>query len=90
MWAYTICLYIVSEKYKANHPSFVFLDEPAQHSISNTSSWQLFDSLSKVSCQTIVADSFNNDDQVFTETTKGIEFNLIKFEGRLLKRSPLK
>ena len=90
MWAYTLGLYMVSEEYKANHPGILFLDEPAQHSISNDSSWQLFDSLSKVSCQTIVADSFNNDDQNFIETTKEIEFNLIKFEGRLLKRSQLK
>jgi len=87
MWAYTLGLYMVSEEYKANHPSFLFLDEPAQHSISNESAWQLFDSLSKVSCQTLIADSFNNSDQVFSETTKGIDFHLIKFEGRLLKRS---
>jgi len=87
MWAYTLGLYRVSNEYNANHPAFIFFDEPAQHSISNESSWQLFDSLSKSSCQTIVADSFNNDDQTFTESTKGIDFNLIKFEGRLLKRS---
>lgn len=86
MWAYTLGLYMVSKEYKANHPAFIFFDEPAQHSISNESSWQLFDSLSKSSCQTIVADSFNNDDQTFTESTKGIDFKLIKFEGRLLKR----
>lgn len=89
MWAYTICLYIVSEKYKANHPSFIFLDEPAQHSISDKSSWQLFDSLSKLSCQTIVTDSFNNNDQNFSDTTKNIDFHLIKFDGRLLKRKNL-
>lgn len=87
MWAYTLGLYMVSEEYNANHPAFLFLDEPAQHSISNESSWELFDTLSKVSCQTIVADSFNNSDQVFEETTKDVDFHLIKFEGRLLKRS---
>ena len=89
MWAYTLGLYMVSKEYKANHPAFLFLDEPAQHSISNESAWQLFDFLSKVSCQTIIADSFNNSDQVFTDTTKGIDFHLIKFEGRLLKRSQI-
>ncbi len=86
MWAYTLGLYLVSNKHKANHPSFLFLDEPSQHSISNESSWQLFDSLSKESCQTIIADSFNNSNQVFEESTKNIDFHLIKFEGRLLKR----
>jgi len=86
MWAYTIGLYEVSREYEANHPSFIFFDEPAQHSISNESSWQLFYSLSQLSCQTIVADSFNNDDQVFSETTKDINFHFIKFDGRLLKR----
>jgi hypothetical protein len=90
MWAYTLGLYLVSNEYKANHPSLLFLDEPAQHSISNGSAWQLFDSLSKVSCQTIIADSFNNSDQVFQETTHDIDFHLIKFEGRLLKRNKLK
>ncbi len=86
MWAYTIGLYLVSEQYQANHPSFIFLDEPAQHSMSDKSSWELFDSLSKISCQSIVADSFNQNDQNFIDTTKGIDFNLIKFDGRLLKR----
>jgi len=79
---------LTSEKHKANHPSFIFLDEPAQHSISDKNCWELFDSLSKLSCQTIVADSFNNNDQNFTDTTKGIDFHLIKFDGRLLKREP--
>jgi len=86
MWAYTLSLYLVSEKYNANHPGFIFLDEPAQHSTANASAWQLFNSLSKAGCQSIVADSFNNSDQVFLETTKGIDFKLIRFEGRLLKR----
>jgi hypothetical protein len=87
MWSYTIGLYLVSEQYQANHPSFIFFDEPAQHSISDKNCWDLFDTLSKLNCQTIVADSFNNNDQNFVDTTQGINFNLIKFEGRLLKRS---
>lgn len=86
MWAYTIGLYLTSEKHQGNHPSFIFLDEPAQHSISDKNCWELFDSLSKLSCQTIVADSFNNNDQNFIDTTQGIDFHLIKFDGRLLKR----
>lgn len=87
MWAYTIGLYLTSEQYQANHPSFIFLDEPAQHSISDKNCWELFDTLSKLSCQTIVADSFNNNDQNFIDTTKDIDFHLIKFDGRLLKRA---
>lgn len=87
MWAYTLGLYLISKEYNANHPSFLLLDEPSQHSISNESTWKLFDCLSKLPCQTIVADSFNNSDKVFEETTHNIDFHLISFEGRLLKRA---
>ncbi|MDD2816241.1 MAG: hypothetical protein PHP00_10975 [Thiotrichaceae bacterium] len=85
MWAYTLGLYLTSKEYNANHPAFILLDEPSQHSISNKSTWQLFNYLSQLSCQTIVADSFNNSNQVFEETTHNINCHLIKFEGRLLK-----
>jgi len=87
MWAYTLSLALASKEYSANHPLFIFMDEPAQHAVSNENVRELFKQLSISGCQVITANSFSNSDGVFEEQTNGVKFKLIRFEGKLLKPS---
>ncbi len=77
IWAYTCSLYTVSEELKGNHPGLLIFDEPGQHSMSDESLKNLLLFLSNSNAQSIVAASFNNDDEVFSTTTKDVKFHLI-------------
>ncbi|MGN8055148.1 hypothetical protein ACTJKN_02670 [Pedobacter sp. 22163] len=86
IWAYTCALYSTSEKFNGNHPKLLIFDEPGQHSMSDKDLEIFFKELATYKCQTIVAASFNNDENIFKSTTLGLRYNLITFDGKLIKK----
>lgn len=82
IFAYTCSLYLVSNKFSANHPKFFMIDEPGTQETANSSLREMFKELQSYSdAQSIIFASFKQSDNDFNETTKGLNFNLIKAEG---------
>ncbi len=87
IWSFTCALYEVATPPNGNHPGFLVLDEPAQHSMANESMAALLRILeSYKDAQVIVAASFNNSDEDFKAVTEGKHFNLCHITDRLVKR----
>lgn len=85
IWAYLISIYQVSNSNKGNHPGLLLFDEPAQHSMSSQSVNSMLKVLSELKgVQSIVAASFDQNDDVFVKSTSGIEFHLIKLPRKLI------
>lgn len=85
IWSFTCALYLISSQNSGYHPGFMIFDEPAQHSMSNDSLRRLLMELSTYNdAQSIVAASFNNSENDFLETTKGISFSLIETGAKLI------
>lgn len=87
IWSYTCALFKTSDKFGGNHPRLLIFDEPGQHSMSDSDLQLFFKELAGYECQTLVAASFNNDENIFKNTTIGFQYNLIRFEGKLIKKN---
>lgn len=79
IWAYTCTLFKVSDSYNGNHPGLIVMDEPEQHSMSDQSLRNLLLELNSFkNCQSIVAASFHNDENVFKSATSNLNCHIIK------------
>lgn len=88
IWSYLLALYQTSAKpyMKGNHPGFLLLDEPGQHSMRSISQHALLQLLSgEHNLQAIVAASFDENESVFKEATDGLPYQLIEWEGKILR-----
>lgn len=80
IWSYILTLYETSahSTVKGNHPGFILLDEPGQHSMATKSQLALFQKLSAAkNLQSIVAASFDDSDATYNEATHNVQFKLI-------------
>jgi hypothetical protein len=86
IWAYTCALKRVSDKHNTNYPRLLMLDEPQQQSASIEDFRILLTELSEYKdCQVLVFASFNNSDDDYTNSTKGLQFSLNKIEEKIIK-----
>lgn len=88
IWSYLLGLYQTSSQpsSKGNHPALLLFDEPGQHSMAETSQHAFLQQLgSEKELQSIVAASFDESEAVFIETTKGVEFKLIQWDGKSIQ-----
>jgi len=88
IWSYLLALYQTSAEpsMRGNHPGFLLLDEPGQHSMRSISQHALLQLLSgERNLQSIVAASFDENESVFREATDGLQYELIKWEGKILR-----
>jgi hypothetical protein len=87
IWAYTCALKKVSDLHVTNHPRLLMMDEPQQQSVSIDDFKTLLTELSKYkNAQVLVFASFNNSDEDYENSTKGLEFSLNKIEGKIVKQ----
>lgn len=86
IWAYTFSLLDTSIKFDGNHPRLIMMDEPKQQdaAIENFHSFLKTISAYKES-QILIFASFENSDEAFKTATKGVDFNLIYIEDKLIK-----
>lgn len=85
IWSYLISVFVVSKSNDGNHPGVIIFDEPAQHSMGTNGFNKLLRTLANQSTlQSIVAASFDESEEVFTESTKGVVFNLVKLGDKLI------
>jgi hypothetical protein len=89
IWSYLLALYQTSATrgFEGNHPGFLLMDEPGQHSMRSSSQHALLQLLSGATrLQAIVAASFDENESVFLEATAGLNFKLIRWEGKVIQR----
>lgn len=88
IWAYLVSIYLVSNQSHGNHMGLIVFDEPAQHSMGVSSINSLLKAMSfqKESLQSIVSASFDESDQVFSESVENVEYNFISVGDKLLKK----
>ncbi|KGA40868.1 hypothetical protein KU75_14375 [Pectobacterium odoriferum] len=85
IWSYLISVFIASKKNNGNHPGVIIFDEPAQHSMGTNGFNKLLRTLaSQHGLQSIVAASFDESEEVFTESTRGVNYNLITLSSKLI------
>lgn len=88
IWSYLLALYQASSTrgFEGHHPGLLLMDEPGQHSMRSISQHALLQLLSgEAGLQSIVAASFDENESVFKEATAGLDFLLIKWEGKVIK-----
>ena len=86
LWAYYTALLKTSVTLRTNHPMLLILDEPKQQDIAIQNFRSFLLELSQFKDQQIlVFASFENSDDSFNEATKGLQFNLNRIEGKLIK-----
>lgn len=88
IWSYLLALHQASNtpNFKGNHPGILMLDEPGQHSMAVDSQHALLKQLAgETKLQSIVAASFDENEDVFRQATAGITYKLIEWEGKLLQ-----
>lgn len=87
IWAYTCSFLNVANKYpKTNHPKFLAFDEPAQQNMANADFRSFLIELSNYpNSQVLVFASFNQSDDLYKETTQGVNFKLHWIKERLIK-----
>jgi hypothetical protein len=87
IWAYTCSFLNVSDSFSnTNHPRFLSFDEPAQQNMANADFRSFLQELSNYkNCQILVFASFNQSDDLYRETTEGIDFTLHWIQDRLIK-----
>jgi hypothetical protein len=78
IFAYTCALYLTSQKFHCNHPSFIMFDEPGGQETAISTLRDLLKELQQYSAQSIVFASFKQSESDFKESTEGVEFNLIE------------
>jgi hypothetical protein len=86
IWAYLISFQQTSLAHRGNHPNFILFDEPAQHSMSEKSVNSLFNQLDKLpEMQSIIAASFDESDDNFEASTKGLKsYHLIRLPRKII------
>jgi hypothetical protein len=96
IWAYLIALFQTATFHgiKGHHLGILLFDEPGQHSMGEQSMLALFQKLSGLTeLQSIVFASFENAEANFKTATANVRFELITWEGKLVRplttRSPL-
>lgn len=81
IWSYLIALYKASAANGGNHPGLILFDEPAQHSMSTKSVNKMLDTLSTTQgLQSIVAASFDENDENYAISVAGLNTNNFKLE----------
>ena len=86
IWAYTIALLKCSFRHNGNHPRLLIFDEPKQQDISMHDFRLFLTELSNLlEHQIIVFASFENHDDSFDESTKGLNFKLNRIDQRMVK-----
>jgi hypothetical protein len=91
IWSYLLALYQTSAThgFEGNHPGFLLMDEPGQHSMRSISQHALLQLLSgQGNLQSIVAASFDENESVFGDATAGLEFTLIQWDGKVIQALP--
>lgn len=89
IWSYLLALFQTSTMrgFEGHHPGFLLMDEPGQHSMRSSSQHALLQLLSGATgLQSIVAASFDENESVFLEATAGLEFKLIRWEGKVIQQ----
>lgn len=86
IWAYLISLQKTSLAHGGNHANFILFDEPAQHSMSEKSVNSLLNQLDTLpSMQSIIAASFDESDDNFEASTKGLKsYHLIRLPRKII------
>ncbi|MEX5497917.1 hypothetical protein [Pseudomonas syringae] len=87
IWSYILSLYETSANFtvKGNHPGFILMDEPGQHSMATKSQLALLQKLSaQTNLQSIVAASFDDSEAAYKEATQNVRFNLIRLGGKAI------
>lgn len=87
IWSYIFTLYETSSHpmVDGNHPGFLLLDEPGQHSMATKSQQALFLKLAAAKdLQSIVAASFDDSESTYRESTYNVEFKLIKLGDKAI------
>ncbi|TRX76412.1 AAA family ATPase [Pseudomonas mangiferae] len=85
IWSYLISIYQTSSHptVQGNHPGFLLLDEPGQHSMATKSQQALFQQLSaEANLQSIVAASFDDSEATYLEATYNVDFKLIQLADK--------
>lgn len=88
IWSYLLALYQTSSSrgFEGHHPGLLLMDEPGQHSMRSISQHALLQLLSgQTGLQSIVAASFDENESVFKEATSGLKFQLIQWEGKVIR-----
>ncbi|RAR48281.1 AAA domain-containing protein [Paraburkholderia unamae] len=88
IWSYLLALYQTSATrgFEGQHPGLLLMDEPGQHSMRSASQRALLQLLiAQPGLQAIVAASFDEDESVFMTATAGLEFQLIQWEGKVIR-----
>ncbi|WP_085299971.1 ATP-binding protein [Cognaticolwellia mytili] len=81
IWSYLIALYKTSASTGGNHPGLILFDEPAQHSMSTKSVNKMLEILSTTQgLQSIVAASFDENDENYATSVAGLNVNNFKLE----------
>lgn len=90
IWSYLISLQKTSYELNGNHPNFILFDEPAQHSMSENSVNKLLATICTIpGLQSIVAASFDESDDNFVASTKGLNkdnYNLIRLPKKIISK----
>jgi hypothetical protein len=74
-WAFTLALNYVSNHHGGNHPHLLIMDEPGQQQMNINSTGKLFDSLSELNTQSIIASSLTLTE--INSITQEIKVNII-------------
>ncbi len=80
IWSYIVTLYQTSAHFtvNGNHPGFILMDEPGQHSMATKSQLALLQKLSsEKNLQSIIAASFDDSEAAYREATHNVQFKLI-------------
>ncbi|MBP0637535.1 hypothetical protein [Cupriavidus sp. AcVe19-6a] len=88
IWSYLLALHQTSAtmQFKGNHLGVLMLDEPGQHSMAVDSQHALLKQLASESgLQSIIAASFDENEDVFKQATQNVTFKLIEWTGKLLQ-----
>jgi len=88
IWSYLLALHQTSatRDFKGNHPGVLMLDEPGQHSMAVDSQHALLKQLASESgLQSIIAASFDENEDVFKQATQGLTYEFIEWSGKLLQ-----
>jgi len=86
LWGYYIALMQTSIKHQGNHPNLLMFDEPKQQDMSEEGFRVFLKTLSEFPIgQIFVFASFENKDESFLSVTKGIRFNLVRIDNKLIK-----
>ncbi|GEC91474.1 AAA family ATPase [Brevibacillus brevis] len=75
IWAFTLALEYVTHQHGGNHPNLILMDEPGQQQMNYASIGKLFESLSKLGGQSIIASSLSTEE--INTLTKNINKRVI-------------